>query len=265
MPFNQNGIFTRLYSWVADSRNGIKIRADKMDDEFNEIAQGLSRTMLRDGSAKPTSDIDLNAKKITNLAAGTADSDAVNKLQLNAVVTSATAYQNSTAQALTQVSVAAQAEAAARSQGDNQLYNEINTLAATYQQDKTAQQASIAQIQAASQRTVLNSAGSSNSLGNNVLSSVTIPVGKGGEYWFSSELAINQSDQYTRGINFRSTIAGVTTTKGTALSVSYPCPIERTTINFSLLCVAGETVDIFATGNGTLQSFGLKAVQLTQT
>lgn len=41
MPLNGN-TFTRLYSWVANSALGIKIRADLMDQDSNDIAGGIS-------------------------------------------------------------------------------------------------------------------------------------------------------------------------------------------------------------------------------
>lgn len=41
MPFNGN-TFTRLQSWVANAALGIKIRADLMDQDTNDIAAGLS-------------------------------------------------------------------------------------------------------------------------------------------------------------------------------------------------------------------------------
>ena len=44
------GTFSRLYSWASDQSNGIKIRADRMDDEFNGMATGLSTCLLKDGS-----------------------------------------------------------------------------------------------------------------------------------------------------------------------------------------------------------------------
>lgn len=41
MPLNGN-TFTRLYSWVADAANSIKIRADRMDQDSNDIAGGIT-------------------------------------------------------------------------------------------------------------------------------------------------------------------------------------------------------------------------------
>lgn len=85
MAFNGSGVFSRLYNWVADAANGIKIRADRMDAELDGIATGLSNCILRDGTGKPSADIDFNSKKITALAAGTASTDAINKGQLDGV------------------------------------------------------------------------------------------------------------------------------------------------------------------------------------
>lgn len=41
MPLNGT-TFTRLYSWVADAANGIKIRADRSDADANDIAAGIT-------------------------------------------------------------------------------------------------------------------------------------------------------------------------------------------------------------------------------
>ena len=37
MPFNGGGISSRLYNWITDRNNGVKIRADRMDAEFDGI------------------------------------------------------------------------------------------------------------------------------------------------------------------------------------------------------------------------------------
>ena len=42
MPFNAQGDFTRLYDWEVDRDGGIKILANKMDQEFDGLAQGLN-------------------------------------------------------------------------------------------------------------------------------------------------------------------------------------------------------------------------------
>lgn len=46
MPFSGN-TFARLYSWVTDAANGVKIRADRMDAEFNGIATALTQSITR--------------------------------------------------------------------------------------------------------------------------------------------------------------------------------------------------------------------------
>ena len=84
MPWNA-GIFTRLYNFVNDAANGIKIIASKQDDEWNNVVAGLnSNVITRDGVNAPTADVNWGGKKLTNLATGTAPGDAVNFGQLPA-------------------------------------------------------------------------------------------------------------------------------------------------------------------------------------
>lgn len=78
MSYNGNGVWVRLYSWTQDAQNGIKIRADRMDAEFNDMcANGLSAVITRDGQGKPTANTPWNSFKITGLAAGTSNGDAL--------------------------------------------------------------------------------------------------------------------------------------------------------------------------------------------
>lgn len=71
MPFNGSGTFIRLYSWVTDAANGIKIRADRMDNETNGIATGLSTCVTRDGQSPATSNLPMGGFKHTNVADAT--------------------------------------------------------------------------------------------------------------------------------------------------------------------------------------------------
>lgn len=71
------GNVVRNYSWVADAAAGLKISSSRMDTEFNMLVTAMQNTLARDGQNKPSADIDWNAKKITNLAAGSAAGDAV--------------------------------------------------------------------------------------------------------------------------------------------------------------------------------------------
>lgn len=43
MPFSPSGVFERLYSWVTDRDNGVKILAQRMDDETNGIVQAINQ------------------------------------------------------------------------------------------------------------------------------------------------------------------------------------------------------------------------------
>lgn len=74
-----SGTFTRLYSWVDDRDNGVKIRADRMDAEFDGIATALSTAILKDGTQTITADIPWGGKKITGLGDPTSAQDAATK------------------------------------------------------------------------------------------------------------------------------------------------------------------------------------------
>lgn len=80
------GVFTRLYSWVTDRDNAVKIRADRMDAEMDGMATGLSTALLKDGTQTPTANIPMNSKKFTGLAAGSASGDSVAWGQASQVV-----------------------------------------------------------------------------------------------------------------------------------------------------------------------------------
>lgn len=67
MPFNGNGVFNRLYSWVNDAANGIRIRADRMDNDTNDIAAGLSNCVTRDGQSTILADIPMGGYKFTDV------------------------------------------------------------------------------------------------------------------------------------------------------------------------------------------------------
>lgn len=79
MAYNGSGTFARLYNWVTDRNNTIKIRADRMDAEMNGFADGLTNAICRDGQSTVAANIPWNNKKITGLGDATAATDAVNR------------------------------------------------------------------------------------------------------------------------------------------------------------------------------------------
>lgn len=79
MAFNGFGTFNRLYNWVADKNAGVRIRADRVDEEMDGMADGLSKCITKDGQTTITHNIPLNGKKITNLGDATGDADALNR------------------------------------------------------------------------------------------------------------------------------------------------------------------------------------------
>lgn len=78
MPFNGTGVFNRIYQWVNDRTNGIDVDADRMDLDSNDIAQGLSNCITRDGQSPAFANLPMGGKKLTNLGTGSSNTDSVN-------------------------------------------------------------------------------------------------------------------------------------------------------------------------------------------
>ena len=79
MPFDGSGNFNRVMNWVNDASASIKIKADRHDQEDDNLAQGLSNTLTKDGQSQPTANIPMNGKRIVNMAAPVNPTDAVTK------------------------------------------------------------------------------------------------------------------------------------------------------------------------------------------
>jgi hypothetical protein len=79
VPFNGSGSFTRVHSWETDRNNGVKIEAERMDDEDDGIATGLSNVICKDGQSTPTADIGFGGFKVRNVGDAANATDAVNR------------------------------------------------------------------------------------------------------------------------------------------------------------------------------------------
>lgn len=72
MPFDAGGAFTRVHSWGYDRDQGIKIMADRHDEEDDNFAGGLSATFLRNGSVPMGGDLNLANHRLLGLSPGSA-------------------------------------------------------------------------------------------------------------------------------------------------------------------------------------------------
>lgn len=84
MPFDSNGNFSLVPSYLAQT--GETITTTQHNPPFEDVGAGLSQTVLRDGRAPMLGPLNMNAFKAVNLAAGSAEGDAVNVGQINALV-----------------------------------------------------------------------------------------------------------------------------------------------------------------------------------
>lgn len=87
MPFDGSGNFNRVMNWVNDAAAAIKIRADRHDQEDDNLAAGLSNTLTKDGQSSPTANIPLNGKRLVNVANPVNPQDAATKNSSEAIRT----------------------------------------------------------------------------------------------------------------------------------------------------------------------------------
>jgi len=73
------GVFTRLYSYVADAAAGITAQPARFDADLNDMATGLTSCLLRDGTGTPTTNIGWGGYRITGLADPVNPQDAATK------------------------------------------------------------------------------------------------------------------------------------------------------------------------------------------
>lgn len=81
MPFDSNGLFSLASGYLATT--GQTILASQHNPPLEDIAAGLSVTLLRTGVAPMLANLPMGGFKATGLAAGVAATDAVNKGQLD--------------------------------------------------------------------------------------------------------------------------------------------------------------------------------------
>jgi hypothetical protein len=64
----QSGTFHRLYSWNSDANAGLDILAPRMDSDTDDIANGISNCIARDGQNVPLANLSMGGFKHTNVA-----------------------------------------------------------------------------------------------------------------------------------------------------------------------------------------------------
>ena len=81
MPLNGSGVYN-LPSPAFPAISNTLIKASDFNTILTDVAAALSQAVFRDGQGTLTGGLSLGGQKIISLAAGTADTDAVNKGQL---------------------------------------------------------------------------------------------------------------------------------------------------------------------------------------
>lgn len=81
--FDGNGNWTSDFSAVSDRDNNIKILASRFDNIFiADIKESFENCLTKDGQIAPIGAFNMGGQKVTNLATGISDNDAVNVAQI---------------------------------------------------------------------------------------------------------------------------------------------------------------------------------------
>lgn len=72
MPYDANGIYARVHRWEEDRDNGIRILANRHDEEDDSIAGALNQAFLRSGVVPMTGPVVMNGNALSQVRAGTA-------------------------------------------------------------------------------------------------------------------------------------------------------------------------------------------------
>jgi hypothetical protein len=91
MAFNGSGVFLRVMNWSNDALANIKIRADRHDLEDDNLADGLTNCITKDGQTTPTANIKLGGFKLINVGNATLAQDAATAIQVQSGILDYTA------------------------------------------------------------------------------------------------------------------------------------------------------------------------------
>jgi hypothetical protein len=89
--------------WTGDASLGIGIEAGRHDTQDDDFMNGINQCLNKDGSNSATSNLNIGGNKITNVAVGTSNTDAitVGQLQNGAIIWCGTSGGSANAQTLT--------------------------------------------------------------------------------------------------------------------------------------------------------------------
>jgi hypothetical protein len=70
MPYDPSGNFSRVHNWGADRDAGIKIMADRHDEEDDNFANAFNQTLLRNGNVPMGGDLNMAGYRILGISQG---------------------------------------------------------------------------------------------------------------------------------------------------------------------------------------------------
>lgn len=89
MGYNGSGTFNLEYNWQQDAANGLDISSSRMQSQEQDIANGLSNAITRDGQSPALANLPMGGKILKNLGAGSSPGDSVPFDQVQSMIAAA--------------------------------------------------------------------------------------------------------------------------------------------------------------------------------
>lgn len=251
MPYDGSGNFTIINNFEEDRINGVSIDSLKMDNNFDDIANGLSNVMLRSGSAVMAGILNMGDHKITNLVAGASSKDAVNKGQMDTALSAKQATITGGASTITSSNLTANRALVSSSSGKVAV-SAVTATELGYLSGVT----SAVQTQINGKQATITG-GASTITGSNLTASRALVSNSSGKVAVSAVTSteLGYLDGVTSAIqtqlNAKATPANITSAINTLLSALYPVGSLYITTNNSATCpleslISGSTWSLVA-------------------
>jgi len=89
LGYNGSGTFNLEYDWTQDAANGLDISSSRMMGQEQDIANGLSNCVTRDGQSPPSADLPMGGNVLTDLGNGVQPGDSASLGQIKTLINTA--------------------------------------------------------------------------------------------------------------------------------------------------------------------------------
>lgn len=94
MAWSGSGVFARIHNWINDRDAAINITASRMDAEDDNLAAGINACLAKNGENAATGNLDIGGFRLTNVANGSASTDAATVAQVRLSLSGTTTFSS---------------------------------------------------------------------------------------------------------------------------------------------------------------------------